>query len=85
MILIPIFASKMFKFADDAKLCHRARNPDDITVRYINRLIECSNKWQMNFNVDICTVIQIGHNNMPGNYNMSDQQLPKTENSGIEE
>ena len=39
--------SKMSKFADDIKLCHRARNPDDIMElqEYINKLVECANKW----------------------------------------
>ena len=34
-------ASKMSKFADDSKLCHRARNPDDIMVQQedINNLL----------------------------------------------
>ena len=30
----------------------------------------------MNFNVDKCSVIHIKHNNMQGNNNMSNQQLP---------
>ena len=43
----------MSKFADDTKLCHRARNPDDIMELQedINKLVEWANKWQMNFNV----------------------------------
>ena len=34
--------SKMSKFADDTKLCHTARNPDDITELQedINKLVE---------------------------------------------
>ena len=34
--------SKMFKFEDDTKLCHRARNPDDIMEQQedINKLVE---------------------------------------------
>ena len=32
----------------------------------------------MNFNVDKCSVMQIGHNNMQRNNNMSNQQLPTT-------
>ena len=30
----------------------------------------------MSFNVDKCSVMHIGHNNMQSNYNMSNQQLP---------
>ena len=37
-----------------------------------------ANKWQMSFNIDKCSVMHIGHNNMQSNYNMSNQQLPKT-------
>ena len=33
----------------------------------------------MSFNVDKCSVIHIGHNNMQNNYNMSNQQLPTTD------
>ena len=70
----------MSKFAGDAKLCHRARNPDDIMELQedINKLVEWANKWQMSFNADKCSVMHIGHNNMRSNYNMSNQQLPTT-------
>ena len=33
----------------------------------------------MNFNVDECSVMHIGHSNVQGNYNMSNQQLPTTD------
>ena len=71
----------MLKFADDTKLCHRARNPDDIMELQedINKLVEWSNKWQMSFNVDKCSMMHIGHNNSQSNYNMSNQQLPTTD------
>ena len=45
----------------------------------INKLVEWANKWQMNFNVDKCYVMHIGHNNMQSNYNMSNQKLPTTD------
>ena len=71
----------MSNFADDTKLCHRATNPDDIMELQedINELVEWANKWQMSFNVDKCSVMHIGHNNMQNNYNMSNQQLPTTD------
>ena len=71
----------MSKFADDTKLCLRARNPDDIMelLEDIDKLVEWANKWQMSFNVDNCSVMHIGHNNMHSNYNMSNQQLPSTD------
>ena len=50
--------NKMSKFADDTKLCHAARNPDNITELQedINKLVDWANKWQINFNVDKCSV-----------------------------
>ena len=71
----------MTKFADDTKPCHRARNPDDIKELQedINKLVEWANKWQMSFKVDKCSARHIGHNNMQSNYNMSNQQLPTTD------
>ena len=44
----------------------------------INKLVEWANKWQINFNVDKSYVMHIGHNNMHGNYNLSNEQLPTT-------
>ena len=46
---------------------------------YINKLVEWANKWQMSFKVDKCSVMHIRHNNMKSNYNMSNQQLPTTD------
>ena len=73
--------SKMSKFEDDTKICHRFRNPDDITElkKDINKLVEWANKWKLNFNVDKCSVMHIRHNNVQGNYSMSNQQLPTTD------
>ena len=63
----------MYTFADDTKLCHKARNTDDIMALQedINKLVEWANKWQMSFNVHKCSVMHIRHNNMQSNYNMS--------------
>ena len=72
----------MSKFADDTKFCHRVRNPDDIMELQedINKLGELANKWQMSFNVDKCSVMHIGGQlARPINYNMSNQQLPTTD------
>ena len=77
--------SKMSKFADDTKLCYRARNTDGKMELQedINKLVEWANNWQMSFNVDKCSVMHIGHNNMQSNYNMFNQQLPTTDQQGI--
>ena len=71
----------MYEFADDTKLCHRARNPDDIIELQedVNKLVEWANKWQMNFKVDKCYVMHTRHNNMQRNHNMNNQQFPTTD------
>ena len=73
--------SKISKFLDDTKLCYWAGNHDDITglQECINKLVEWANQWQMNFNVDKCSVMHVGHDNMQANYNMPNQQLPTTD------
>ena len=57
------------------------RNPDDITELQedTNKLVEWANKWQMSFNVDKCSVMNIGQNKIHSNYNMPNQQLPTTD------
>ena len=69
--------SKISKFSDDTKLCHIARNPHEIMELQedINKLVEWANKWHLfankwaiNLNVDKCSVMHIGHNNMQDNY-----------------
>ena len=45
----------------------------------INKLVEWAIKWQMSFNVDKCSVMHIGHNNMQSNYNICNQQLSITD------
>ena len=79
--------SNMSKFADDTKLWHRARNRDDIAERqeYINKLVEWANKWLMNFNVGKCPVMHVRHNNVQGNYSMSNHLLRQQINSEIKE
>ena len=72
--------SKNSKFADYIKLCHRARNPDNITeLQDINKVVEWANKWKMNFNIDKYSVMNIIHNNMQGNNTISNQHLPATD------
>ena len=45
----------------------------------INELVELVKKYQMKCNVDKYSAMHIGHNNMQGNYNMFNQQLPTTD------
>ena len=74
--------SKMSKFADDTNLATELETLHDDIMNLqedINRLAEWANKRQMNFNVDKCSVMHLGHNNMQGNYNISNQQLLTTD------
>ena len=75
------YSAKISKFADDTKLCYSSRHPDDVLElkEYLNRLVDWANTWQMNFNVDKCAVMYIGHNNIQRNYTMVNQQLIATE------
>ena len=69
--------SKISKFADDTKLCHSSRHPDEILELQedLKRLVVRANTWQMNFNIDKCAVMHIGHNNIQHDYTMANQQL----------
>ena len=40
-----------------------------------DKLVDWENKWQINFNVDKCAVMHIGHNNMQQNNTIANQQL----------
>ena len=75
----------MLKLADDIKLCHRAKNPDDLAEQYgdINKLVEWTNKGQINFYVDKCPVMHIGHKIMQCNYCMSMNSCRQQIFSGI--
>ena len=77
MILILNNTSKSLKFSVNTKLCHKVRNTTDITELHedINKLIGWANKCQVNFNVEKCFAMHIGHNNIYGNYNMFNKQL----------
>ena len=47
---------KIYKFAEDTKLCHSVRYPDEVLElqKDLNRLVDWANKWQINFNADDC-------------------------------
>ena len=38
-----------------------------------------ANTWQMNFNINNCAIMHIGHNNIQHNYTMANQQLTAAE------
>ena len=45
----------------------------------IKKLVGWANTWQMSFNIDKCSMMHILHNNVQNNYNMSNLQLPTTD------
>ena len=53
--------SKISKFADDTKLYHSSRNPEEVLLLQedLNRLVDWANTWQMNFNIDKGAVMHI--------------------------
>ncbi|KAF2352897.1 Reverse transcriptase domain [Trinorchestia longiramus] len=57
--------SKINKFADEAKLCHRSfTERDRVTIQSdLNRLLKRTETWQMHFNIDKCSVKHVGANN----------------------
>ena len=58
-----------------------SRHPDEVLELQedLNRLVDWANTWWMNFSIDRCAVMQIGHNNTQHTYTMSNQQLIATE------
>jgi hypothetical protein len=73
--------SKINKFADDTKLCHRAfTERDRITIQEdINRLLQWSETWQMSFNVEKCSVMHVGKNNQHFQYSMNNVIMESVE------
>ena len=45
----------------------------------LNKPVELANQRQMSFNLDKCSVMRIGYNKMQSNHNMTNQQLPTTD------
>ncbi|KAF2352887.1 Reverse transcriptase domain [Trinorchestia longiramus] len=57
--------SKINKFGDDTKFCHRAfTEMDRATIQSdLNRLLQSTETWQMSFNIEKCSVMHVGANN----------------------
>ena len=69
--------SKVGKFADDTKLCKRISDPNDIELlrNDLQKLDKWSSDWQMQFNVDKCTVMHFGHKNQQNEYSLGNNSL----------
>jgi hypothetical protein len=72
--------SRIFKFADDTKLCKTVQGLEQVEAlqRDLDSLHEWSLTWQMSFNVNKCAVMHIGHNNGHHSYTLGDQELNST-------
>jgi len=71
----------VFKFADDTKLLRQVRDIADTVGMQedLDRLVECSDKWQMQFNVSKCKVMHMGKKNPRHTYYMSSNGLRSVE------
>ena len=71
--------SSVFMFADDTKLYHPIKFPQDhlIMQQDLDNLVEWYEKWQMFFNIDKCHVMSLGHSPVLCDYtlNSSDSDL----------
>ena len=66
-------SSSLSKFADDTKLGRIIGGPQDSQVLQndLNKLYEWTVKWQMEFNVDKCKVLNMGDNNVCSSYKLN--------------
>ena len=69
--------SKVGKFADYTKLCKSIIDPNDIELlrNDLQKLDKWSSDWQMQFNVDKCTVMHFGHKNQQNEYSLGNNSL----------
>ena len=72
---------EMLKFADDTKVICPIENDEygDTLQADIDRLMDWSNKWQMQFNIEKCKVMHFGYNNPCLEYPMEGEKLMLTE------
>jgi len=72
--------NSILKFADDTKLYGKVDSFEtrDILQKDIDRLIQWSHDWQMEFNVEKCKVMHIGGKNKKFDYTMAGRVLSKT-------
>ena len=82
--------SALSLFADDSKLFSRIvrnknrmknniRNGNVTLQNDLNAVLEWANKWKMEFNVDKCKIMHLGHNNPKATYSMGGSNLQETE------
>ena len=76
-VIDTVVSSHIKKFADDCKVYRSVPTAEDIDILQpdINNLCQWSKDWQMLFNVKICKVLHIGHNNAYCDYSMNGEIL----------
>jgi len=79
---LPSLVCSKFLFADDNKLYHTIRSPEDCLIlqRDINVLLEWSKCWLLSFNVAKCKVVHIGSAPYVRNYYLNETQLELLKN-----
>ena len=72
--------SNVLKFVDDTKAFRKVTNDTDKQSLEddLDKLVKCSEKWQMLFNFGKCKCIYIGHGNMDEDHKMGDAVLGRT-------
>jgi ribonuclease P/MRP protein subunit RPP40 len=70
---------KLLKFADDTKILGKVATAGQIRELQddLDRLLEWSDKWQMEFNAEKCKVMHVGYSNTKANYIMNNVTLTK--------
>ena len=74
--------STIFKFADDSKLLNCVNSLQGIEEirRDLRRLENWASDWQMQFNIDKCSVIHLGKNNPNSRYTLCNKEIKSTTN-----
>ena len=69
------------KFADDTKVAYKARSLEDQTIVQdcIDKLVDWSAKWGMEFNTDKCKIMPVGRGTPGFEYKMKDCTLKEVE------
>ena len=69
--------SKLWKFADDTKICHNNKSERDVEIlrNDLKQLYKWLEDWQMLFNLDKCVVIHFGTNCEKRTYELGGQNL----------
>ena len=78
---VDVSALVLSKFADDTKWGKILENEEGqkLFEEGINSLVQWSNAWQMEFNVDKCHIMHIGPRNKEYQYTMGGEELKSSE------